>query len=173
MISVTLSAQLMILPVMLYHFNIIGIYFLLANMLVSVIITPIMVLAIAFVFISFINLQLSQFISIFLSLGIEMLIQIANFSDLPFSKIYVATPKIFTIIIYYILILVFNQIYKIYTNAEINNTQKRMKNLIALAKYKVYLKRREIKNFFVSIKLLGSKKNITVKKKKKQRDKKI
>ena len=165
MISVTLSAQIIILPVMLYHFNIIGIYFLLANILVSIIITPIMILAIIFVFLSFINLEISKFISIFLSWGIEGLIQIANLSNLPFSKIYVATPKIFTIIIYYILILVFNQIYKIYTNKEINNTEKRIKNLIALAKYNVYLKRRKLKTFFVSIKLFGSKNNMTLKNK--------
>ena len=165
MISVTLSAQIIILPVMLYHFNIIGIYFLLANILVSIIITPIMILAIIFVFLSFINLEISKFISIFLSWGIEGLIQIANLSNLPFSKIYVATPKIFTIIIYYILVLVFNQIYKIYTNKEINNTEKRIKNLIALAKYNVYLKRRKLKTFFVSIKLFGSKNNMTLKNK--------
>lgn len=171
MISVTLSAQIIILPVMLYHFNIIGIYFLLANILVSIIITPIMILAIIFVFLSFINLEISKFISIFLSWGIEGLIQIANLSNLPFSKIYVATPKIFTIIIYYILILVFNQIYKIYTNKEINNTEKRIKNLIALAKYNVYLKRRKLKTFFVSIKLFGSKNKITLKNKIISRDK--
>lgn len=165
MISVTLSAQIIILPVMLYHFNIIGIYFLLANILVSIIITPIMILAIIFVFLSFINLEISKFISIFLSWGIEGLIQIANLSNLPFSKIYVATPKIFTIIIYYILVLVFNQIYKIYTNKEINSTEKRIKNLIALAKYNVYLKRRKLKTFFVSIKLFGSKNNMTLKNK--------
>ena len=165
MISVTLSAQIIILPVMLYHFNIIGIYFLLANILVSIIITPIMILAIIFVFLSFINLEISKFISIFLSWGIEGLIQIANLSNLPFSKIYVATPKIFTIIIYYILVLVFNQIYKIYTNKEINSTEKRIKNLIALAKYNVYLKRRKLKTFFVSIKLFGSKNNMILKNK--------
>ena len=165
MISVTLSAQIIILPVMLYHFNIIGIYFLLANILVSIIITPIMILAIIFVFLSFINLEISKFISIFLSWGIEELIQIANLSNLPFSKIYVATPKIFTIIIYYILVLVFNQIYKIYTKKEINNTEKRIKNLIALAKYNVYRERRKLKTFFVSIKLFGSKNNMTLKNK--------
>ena len=71
MISVTLSAQIMILPIMLYHFNIIGIYFVISNILVSVIIGPIMFLSIVFVFSSFIHLQISQIICVFLSLGIE------------------------------------------------------------------------------------------------------
>ena len=115
MISVTLSAQTMILPIMLYHFNMIGIYFVVANILVSIIIGPIMFLSIIFIFSSFIHLQISQFISIFLSLGIKGFIQISNLSNLPFSKIYVPTPNILLITIYYIVILAGNQIYIIYT----------------------------------------------------------
>ena len=142
MISVTLSAQMMILPIMLYHFNMIGIYFVITNILVSSIIGPIMFLSIIFVFSSFIHLQISQFISIFLSLGIKGLIQISNLSHLPFSKIYIPTPSILVIIIYYIVILVGNQIYMIYTNQYANSTKRRVKNLIALIKYKLYEKKK-------------------------------
>ena len=149
MISVTLSAQIMILPIMLYHFNIIGIYFVLANILVSVIIGPIMFLSIVFVFSSFIHLQISQIICVFLSLGIEGLIQISNLSNLPFSKIYVPTPNIFFIIMYYIVIFVGNQLYVIYTSKYLNKTKIRVKNLIALMKYKLYEKKRIfIKNYW-------------------------
>ena len=142
MISVTLSAQMMILPIMLYHFNMIGIYFVITNILVSSIIGPIMFLSIIFVFSLFIHLQISQFISIFLSLGIKGLIQISNLSHLPFSKIYIPTPSILVIIIYYIVILVGNQIYMIYTNQYANSTKRRVKNLIALIKYKLYEKKK-------------------------------
>ena len=149
MISVTLSAQIMILPITLYHFNIIGIYFVLANILVSVIIGPIMFLSIVFVFSSFIHLQISQIICVFLSLGIEGLIQISNLSNLPFSKIYVPTPNIFFIIMYYIVIFVGNQLYVIYTSKYLNKTKIRVKNLIALMKYKLYEKKRIfIKNYW-------------------------
>lgn len=143
MISVTLSAQIMILPVMLYHFNMIGIYFVIANILVSIIIGPIMFLSIIFIFSTFIHLKFSQCISIFLSLGIKSLIQISNLSNLPFSKIYVSTPSILCIFIYYIVILVGNQIYVIYTGKNLNITQKRVKNLIALMKYKLYEKKKK------------------------------
>ena len=71
MVSITLSAQLMILPVTLYHFNIIGIYFIITNILVSIMIGPIMFLSIMFILSSCIHVQISQFISIFLSLGIK------------------------------------------------------------------------------------------------------
>lgn len=143
-LSVTLSAQLMILPIMLYHFNVIGIYFIITNILVSIIIGPIMFLSIIFIFSSFIHLKLSQFISIFLSFGIKVLIQISDLANLPFSKIYIGTPSILLIIIYYIIIFTNNQIYMIYSAKYLNGTKRRVKNLIALMKYKLYEKKKKI-----------------------------
>ena len=151
MIAVTLSAQLMILPVMLYHFNMIGIYFVITNILVSIVTGPIMFLSVIFVFSSFIQLQISQFISIFLSLGIKCFIQISNLANLPFSKIYVPTPSILFIIIYYIAILVGNQIYRIYTSKYLNTTQTRVKKLIALMKYKLYEKKKKTRKIYQKI----------------------
>ena len=151
MISVTLSAQTMILPIMLYHFNMIGIYFVVANILVSIIIGPIMFLSIIFIFSSFIHLQISQFISIFLSLGIQILMQISNLANLPFSKIYVPTPSVLFIFIYYIGILAGNQIYVIYTSKYLNGTKRRVKNLIALMKYRLYEKKKKTKKIYQKI----------------------
>ena len=151
MIAVTLSAQMMIFPIMLYHFNMIGIYFVITNILVSIIIAPIMFLSIIFVFSSFIHLQISKCISIFLSFGIKGLIQISNLSNLPFSKIYVPTPSVLCILIYYIVILVGNQIYIIYANKYLNNTKRRVKNLIALMKYKLYEKKKKIREMYQKI----------------------
>ena len=151
MISVTLSAQTMILPIMLYHFNMIGIYFVVANILVSIIIGPIMFLSIIFIFSSFIHLQISQFISIFLSLGIQNLMQISNLANLPFSKIYVPTPSVLFIFIYYIGILAGNQIYVIYTSKYLNGTKRRVKNLIALMKYRLYEKKKKTKKIYQKI----------------------
>ena len=151
MVSVTLSAQMMILPIMLYHFHIIGIYFVITNILVSIIIGPIMFLSIIFIFGTFIHLKFSQFISIFLSFCIKCLIQFSNLSNLPFSKIYVPTPSILGIIIYYIVILVGNQIYVVYTGKHLNSTQKRVKNLIALMKYKLYEKKKKTKKIYQKI----------------------
>ena len=159
MLSVTISAQIMILPVMLYHFNMIGIYFIITNILVSSIIGPIMFLSVIFVIMSCISLEISKCISIFLSLGIEGLIQISNLAKFPFSKIYVVTPSILFITIYYIIVLVSNQIYVIYTSKHVNGTQRRVKNLIALVKYKLYEKKKKkwkiYKIIFLIIVLIG------------------
>lgn len=137
MISVTLSAQIMILPITLYYFNIIGVYFLLTNILVSVIIGPIMFIAILFLIFTFINNpHLMKFISTILILGIKILIFISNISEFPLAKIYVKTPSKISILGYYISIIIIKKLYEIYSKKEINNTEKRMKNLISLGKYR-------------------------------------
>ena len=151
LLSVTLSAQIMIFPIMIYHFNIIGIYFVITNILVSIIIAPLMFLSIIFIFTTFISSYISQHLSIFLSLGIKGLIQIANLSKLPFSKIYVSTPSILKIIIYYIVIFLINQIYMLYTSKYMNNTKIRVKNLIALIKYKLYEKKKKTLEFYKNV----------------------
>ena len=118
-----------------------------------------MFLSVIFVIMSCISLEISKCISIFLSLGIEGLIQISNLAKFPFSKIYVATPSILFITIYYIIVLVSNQIYVIYMSKHVNGTQRRVKNLIALVKYKLYEKKKKkwkiYKIIFLIIVLIG------------------
>ena len=63
---------------------------------------------------------------------------------MPFSKIYVVTPKILFIIIIYLVFIVFNYIYKIYHDRNPSITKIRFKNLIALYKYK--FKQYKVKN---------------------------
>lgn len=134
-LAVTISSQIMILPIIIYNFHIIGIYFMFNNILVSLIIGPIILMSILLIITSFINLKISNFFSIFLSLGIQTLIKISDIAKFPFSKIYIKTPSIISIIIYYFVVLIIKQIYIIYTYPKIRETQKRMKNLIALFKY--------------------------------------
>lgn len=143
-IAVTLSANVMILPIIIYHFNMIGMYFVITNIFASVIIGPIMVLSVIFIIVSFINLEVAKFISFFLLLGIEGLIQISNLSNLPFSKIYVSTPSLLSIMFYYLGILIVNQLYVVCLSKHLTGTKKRIKNLMALAKFKLHQKREEL-----------------------------
>lgn len=144
MLAVTLSAQIAILPIMFINFNSLGIYFFISNILVSIIIGPIIIIGFICVIISFLSIEISKFISIFLTLGLELLIQISQVSKLPFSKIYVVTPKIWQIIIYYFLVIVVNKIYKSIHNKKRNMTDIRIKNLIAVLKYKCNQKKKKI-----------------------------
>lgn len=105
-ISTILSAQTMIIPIMILKFHTISLTFLFANILVSYIIGIIIILGFICAFISLISLEISSFIAIFLEVLLKILIFIAKFfGDIPLSKIYVTTPSIISILLYYILIL--------------------------------------------------------------------
>ena len=134
--SVTISAQLLILPVLIANFNIFGIYFILTNLLVSIIIGPILVLSIITIFIAYINLSVSKIIGLTVNILIKSLIFISNFSKLPFSKIYIATPNFFQIIIFYISIFIIHLCLKLKYEKKLNQSQKRLINLFHLMKFK-------------------------------------
>ena len=78
-----------------------------------------------------------------LNLGLDFLSFISKFSQLPFSKIYVPTPSITNIILYFLGILLSKRIYPIYHSSSLIPTQKRVKNLIALFQYKFHQKRKK------------------------------
>lgn len=133
-IAVSLSAQIMTLPILVYHYNIIGIYFLITNLFVSLIIGPIIMLG----FLS----MITELLVIPLNMGLEFLNLIAKFSKLPFSKIYVPTPSIFSIIMCFIGLGIASKIYRIYHLDHLTATHKRVKNLIALFQYRLHEKKR-------------------------------
>lgn len=136
-LSVTLAASIGILPVMLYHFNLFGTYFLIANLIVSIIIGPIVIVGTITVALSFISLPIAKFISYISKFLIWILLQILNLGNLPISKIYFPTPSIIIIVIYYIVIFIMNFIWKIYNDKNPSVTGVRVKNTVALLKYKI------------------------------------
>ena len=86
---------------------------------------------------------LENVFSSFIELSIKILLGISQVGKLPYSKIYIRTPKIYEILIYYILLFSIKEIYKVYHQKGINNTQKRVKNLIALFRYKFNQKKKK------------------------------
>lgn len=142
-LAVSVSAQIMILPVMLYHFNIFGLYFILSNFFISVIIGPIILMGFVFIILSLLSISCASLLFPFLEGGIQILIQISKVSDLPFSKIYMATPNVAVIIVYYILIILVKYVYFAYHNKSTTTTQRRIKNIISLLKYKIRLKKKK------------------------------
>ena len=136
-LSVTISAQISILPIMLYHFNLFGTYFFISNLFVSIIIGPIIILGFLTIILSFIFYPISAMSANILKLMIKILVQISNIGNLAFSKIYFPTPKTWMIVLYYIFICLFILIYPIYAQNKINTTQQRVRNIIALIKYKL------------------------------------
>lgn len=148
-LSVTISAQIMILPIMLFNFNVLGIYFFVSNILVSLIIGPVIIIGFVCVVISFLSLEFANLLAIFMKLGTELLVNIAEISHLPFSKIYVLTPKVFYIVLYYILIIIINKIYRSFNSKNSSFTDIRIKNLVALYKYKFNQNKQKFLKIFI------------------------
>lgn len=142
MIAVSLASQMMILPILLYHFNFVGIYFILTNLCISLIIGPIIIIGFFSIFFAFFFNPIAKIFVLPLNIGIDILNFISEFSQLPFSQIYVPTPKILCIIIYFIGILLGKYFYKIYHLETVTATHQRVRNLIALFYYRIYQKKK-------------------------------
>ena len=153
-LSVTLSAQIVILPILLFNFNILGIYFFISNILVSIIIGPIIIVGFVCILISFVSIEIAKILSIFMSVGIQILISISEISHLPFSKIYIPTPKVWQIVIYYICVIVINKIYMSFNLKEPDFTSIRIRNLVALLKFKFRQNRKKVLKVLIVFVLL-------------------
>lgn len=153
-ISVSIAVQISIIPIILYNINTFNPYFLISNLFLSLVIGPIIILSFIFVIIVFLNYSIAKIISPIIQVSIEILNYISNVGKLPFAKIYIATPKIFLILVYYLFLIALVFIYKIYSSRKPSNTQIRIKNLIALIKIKLRRKRKKVKYAILTISFL-------------------
>lgn len=105
-ILITISANLVIFPIVLFHYNTISFTFIISNLLISPIIGIIIILGFISVFVSYIISPISKVMFLILQTFLNLLIKIAHFcAELPFSKVYFPTPKIYVIIIYYVFLI--------------------------------------------------------------------
>lgn len=129
-ISVTLSANLVIIPIIIYNFNIISFNFILSNLVASIILGPIIIIG----YIS--TILKSKILYGVLNVLLLILRKTASFcANIPFSKMYVKTPSLVSILLFYVLLFIlYNQIkFKIFkqmdfTKKEINNSNE--KNIV-------------------------------------------
>ena len=155
-LAVTMSASLAVVPVMIYHFNLFGTYFLITNLLASIIIGPITLLGTLLVIISFISINIAKILSYILKFLIDILLFISSFSKLPISKIYIPTPKIPFIIIIYLSLIISLFIYKVFHERNPNTTILRVRNLLALVKYKFKQNRDDVIKKIIIISIIIS-----------------
>ena len=150
-ISVSISVQIVIFPIIIYRLNTFNPYFLISNLLINFIIGPMVMLGFLLIIVSYFNLEISQIISPFLDFFIQILLHISKISELKYSKIYLPTPSILEILGYWFVIFILIQIYKLYSLKSLNKTQVRIRNIIALIKYKIRQNIKTFKQFLVII----------------------
>lgn len=135
-ISVTISAQILILPIMIYNFHSISVYFLFSNLLASFITEPLFIISWIFLFWIIICMPVAKFISILIIFFYKLLILFSKMGQLPYAQILVERPYLFFTIIYFLvftLILIYNTLK---TNKLRYATFQRFKNLKAWIIYK-------------------------------------
>lgn len=98
-VSGTISANILIIPIIMYNFNIVSLTFLISNILAEILLIPIMIVGLVSIVFRF------KFVFIILDIMLTLLRKIVEIcAQIPFSKIYVTTPSIISILFYFILI---------------------------------------------------------------------
>ena len=141
-ISMTIAAQIVVSPIIMICYNTVSITSILISVFVSLILTPILILC----YIYCINPLKIPFLENIIEFSINILIKVSELgSKLPFNQIYVTTPNLISIITYYLFIIIINFIININFNKNLSTFQKRIKNLISLAKYKINQNKPKVK----------------------------
>lgn len=98
-ISVTLSANLIIIPVMIYNYNTISLSFVISNICASIFLGPIIILGFISIIFKF------KIIFIILDILTKLLQNIVQIcAKIPLSKIYIRTPTFISIVLFYLLL---------------------------------------------------------------------
>lgn len=97
--SVTIGAQIVVFPIMIYIFNTFSFNFVLSNLLISELIGPILILGYLSLFV--------PVISVFEKFLINIILTIAHIlSEIKLNQIIILTPKLYKILIYYCLLAI-------------------------------------------------------------------
>lgn len=144
-IGIVIGASIAIVPIMSICFNQIPFLGLVISIIIGIIIGPIIIFGLIFIIISgcinllkFIQIQyLLELVKNILTILVKILLEITEFcSDMPFGKIYVTTPNLIRIFIYYLIVLIIYFLVSIYFSKKNTAFTRRIRNLVSLLKYK-------------------------------------
>lgn len=128
MLSVTISAQIIILPIIMLKFNTISFTFFISNILAGFLIGIIIICGYVLIMLSLVSVNLAKYGFLLYNFILKIFIFIVEIcSKLPFSKVYITTPNIFLIIIYYVIILALR-----FSIIKIDTLKKHYKKIIAV-----------------------------------------
>ncbi len=154
---VTISAQILIFPIMMYVFNTISISFFVSNILVSFFVGPLLILGYISVLLSFLKIPFLKIIVLVTEMLISIVVKISEIcSKLPFSKIYVTTPNMFEIILFYgiIIVLISISVRKRFYFLKIISSKKFLKKEFEKLKKKIIFIKRYILILFIVITII-------------------
>lgn len=100
---ITISANILIIPIMWYNFNTISLTFMFSNLLAGPILGVSIILDLVTILVSFISIEVASLPALILDFFLKLIMKIAEiFGSLTISTIVVITPSLIAIILYYI-----------------------------------------------------------------------
>ena len=122
----------MVIPITIYHYNTLAVFSILLSILASFIVAPIIFLGLICLIFD------SPIVQFLLSDSLKILIFISKLgAKIPLNKIYMITPNILMVIIYYFIVFLSSSIFKMKLEKDPSPFQIRIKNLVSLAKYRI------------------------------------
>lgn len=141
----TISCMIMISPIIAYQFNFISIFSIFISALASFFVGTIILFGILSLILNF------SILEVFLSLNLKSLIYLSKLGPkIPINRVYVITPKIINIFMYYFMIFLVISILRIKSKKNPNMFDIRIRNILSYIKYKTKLN----KKIFISIILI-------------------
>ena len=140
-ISVSISAQIIIMPIMIFKFNTLNVSFLLTNILLYIVIGIIVMGGFIQIVITFFSTKIGVAIARIIELPTYGLILI---SKINFGNFIIVTPYLIQIIFFYISVFSIRYLYNLFHSKNITITQLRINNTIHLVKYKIKPHRNKI-----------------------------
>ena len=149
-VIVTVSAMVAIMPIMVINLNTIAITSLIISVVSSFLIGPIMIIGIIYIFI-----PIGQ-VEMLMNIFIKLLIMCSNVgSNLPLNQIYLVTPKVVEIIIYYLVIWGANIVVALNLEKNPSIFEQRIIDVSRFIKYKLKSNYKKIISFILIICVLN------------------
>lgn len=118
--SVSLSAQIVLIPIIAYNYNTISLTFFITNILTSFLIGVIIIFGFVLILISIPFLKIAKIFGKIYKMLIDLLVFITkNTAKIPLSKIYLKKPFLWEIVLYYIFIFSILYLFKKFRKREI------------------------------------------------------
>ena len=104
---VTVFANIFVIPITVYNFNTISLTFVISNLIAGILIGPITIGGFILAIVSLINIKVAYIIGIPYNLLLELLIYSTKLTSIStFSEIFVPTPNIVFLILYYLILFI-------------------------------------------------------------------
>ena len=146
LVGITIFITIINLPFLIIFFHKIPLLSLIIACLIGYLIAPIILLNIVLLLANISNIFLSSFLKKIINVLVKILLKIVSFSNkIPLGKIYLITPNILDILIYYLIIALISFVFLAYKKKNRkSNFYKRIRNLIQLFKYRIRQNQRKI-----------------------------